>query len=318
MAEKKTIVVLGCGAIGGIYAAHLSQVAEVIGVDTNAEHAAAIARDGLRLTGASEIVAKFPVCTDAAALSGRHVDAVIVLVKSQATQAAFISLKLCLAGRPLLVTLQNGMGNVEVLEALCDWNIAQGVSVEGGRYLGPGEVEHLVHGGDTWLGPVRGSLGDVAWLGDLLNAAGMPTRLAADPRGAVWSKFIFNCVMNPIGAIVLGENRARYQVPEVATVIDQMFAECNAVAQAQGILLGFDPMHIVKSARSGVTPLTRHAGSMATDIAAGRETELEALTGYLVRKAHSLGVPVPVTETVYRLAKGVEYAARLKREGEKQ
>ena len=71
-------------------------------------------------------------------------------------------------------------------------------------------------------------------------------------------------------------------------------------------------MQIVKKIRSGELPLTKHAGSMAVDIAAGRETEIEAMTGYLVRKAHALSVPVPVTETVYRLAKGVEYAARVK------
>ncbi|MCX7153191.1 MAG: hypothetical protein NT115_11885 [Proteobacteria bacterium] len=153
----------------------------------------------------------------------------------------------------------------------------------------------------------------MAWLGALMNAAGMPTQVAADPRGAIWSKFIFNCVMNPVGAIVLGQNRARYEVAEVAALIDQMFEECGRVAAAQGIALSFDPMHIVKRTRSGEMALTSHAGSMAQDVAAGRETEIEAMTGYMVRKAKALGVAVPVTETVYRLAKGVEYAAWLKK-----
>jgi 2-dehydropantoate 2-reductase len=72
---------------------------------------------------------------------------------------------------------------------------------------------------------------------------------------------------------------------------------------------------LVKKIRSGESPLTKHAGSMAQDIEAGRETELEAMTGYIVRKAREIGVPVPVTESVYRMAKGVEYAARAKRAG---
>jgi 2-dehydropantoate 2-reductase len=71
----------------------------------------------------------------------------------------------------------------------------------------------------------------------------------------------------------------------------------------------------VKKFRAGEIPLSKHAGSMAQDIEAGRETELESMTGYIVRKAKELGVPVPVTETVYRMAKGVEYAAKAKREG---
>jgi 2-dehydropantoate 2-reductase len=110
----------------------------------------------------------------------------------------------------------------------------------------------------------------------------------------------------------MGENRARFEVPQVCELIDAMFAECMQVARAQGIEPAFDPMLLVRKIRAGEIPLTRHAGSMASDLAAGRETELEALTGYMVRSAHALGVQVPVTETVYRLAKGVEYAALLR------
>ena len=92
-----------------------------------------------------------------------------------------------------------------------------------------------------------------------------------------------------------------------------MAAECIRVAEAQGIKLEFDPMYLVKKIRSGQAPLTKHGGSMAQDIEAGRETELEAMTGYVVRKAEELRVPVP--ESVYRMAKGVEYAAKVKRKG---
>jgi 2-dehydropantoate 2-reductase len=140
--------------------------------------------------------------------------------------------------------------------------------------------------------------------------------VVADPRGAIWGKFIFNSVMNPIGAIVQGVNAARYNVPEMRSLVDDMAAECIRVAGALGIRLEFDPMYLVKKIREGRAPLTRHGGSMAQDIEAGRETELEAMTGYVVRKAKELGVPVPVTETVYRMAKGVEYAAKVKREGD--
>ena len=310
---KRTVLVLGCGAIGGIYAAYLARVAEVIALDANAAHVDAINRDGLKLSGRTEGTVSFPAYSDPASLPARPVDAVVILVKSQATVPAFSAVKPRLSGRALVVTLQNGMGNVEALESLCDWDIAQGVSTEAGRYLAPGMIEHFIRGEDAWLGPARGPLQSVGWLGELLNEAGLPTRVVADPRGAIWSKFIFNCVMNPIGAIVLGENRTRYEVPEVAQLIDAMFAECAQVAEAQGIALAFDPMHIVRKVRAGELPVTRHSGSMANDIAAGRETELEAMTGYLVRRAHALGVPVPITETVYRLAKGVEHAARLNR-----
>ena len=310
---KRKILVVGAGAIGGIYAAYAAKAADVTVLDTNAEHVAAIRDKGLEISGVASLVAKLEAFTSPAEMGSRRFDAVVILVKSQITALAFRGLKPYLEGRPLLVTFQNGMGNVEALEPLCDFDIAHGVSFEAGRYIGPGKIDHFIHGEDSWMGPARGPVESVQWLGDLWTGTGLPTGVAADPRGAIWGKFIFNCVMNPCGAVVLGENRARYEVAQMREVIDAMFAEGIAVAEAQGIKLPYDPMHLVKKTREGKAPLTRHAGSMAVDVANGRETEIEALTGYMVRKAKSLGVPAPVSETVYKIVKGVEYAAQLKR-----
>jgi len=313
--DHKHILVVGAGAIGGLYAAYLAKVAEVAALDTNQAHIEAIRRHGLALTGRTESVTKLAAFAHAAEMGKRSFDAVIFLVKSQATEAAFRSIHPVLEGRPVLVTFQNGMGNEDLLMGITDLDVAHGVSFEAARYEGPGRLHHLVHGEDSWLGPARGKVESVAWLGELMTRSGLPTRVVADPRGAIWGKFIFNSVMNPIGAIVLAENAARYDVPEMRALIDDMAAECIRVAEAQGIKLEFDPMYLVKKIREGKAPLTRHAGSMAQDIEAGRETELEAMTGYIVRKAKELGVPVPVTEAVYRMAKGVEYATKAKREG---
>jgi len=315
MAEHRRILVVGAGAIGGLYAAHLAKVADVTVLDTNRAHVEAIRQDGLKLTGCTESGTKLAAFASAAEMGKRRFDAVIILVKSQATGGAFDSIRPGLEGRPALVTFQNGMGNEELLMGLTDLDVAHGVSFEAARYDGPGRVHHLVHGEDSWLGPARGKVETIAWLGELMTKSGLPTRIVADPRGAIWGKFIFNSVMNPIGAIVQGVNAARYDVPEVRGLIDDMAAECVRVAEALGIRLEFDPMYLVKKTRVGESPLTKHAGSMAQDIEAGRETELEAMTGYVVRKARELGVPVPVTESVYRMAKGVEYAARAKRAG---
>lgn len=314
-AEGKRILIVGAGAIGGLYAACLAKVAGVAVLDTNRAHVEAIRRDGLKLTGCTESVTKLAAFAHAAEMRPRRFDAAIILVKSQATAAAFRAIEPVLEGRPVLVTFQNGMGNDELLMQLTDLDVAHGVSFEAARYDGPGRVHHLVHGEDSWLGPARGKVESIAWLGELMTKSGLPTRVVADPRGAIWGKFIFNSVMNPIGAIVQGVNAARYDVPEMRALIDDMAAECVGVAEALGIRLEFNPMYLVKKIRSGEAPLTKHAGSMAQDIEAGRETELEAMTGYVVGKAKELGVPVPVTESVYRMAKGVEYAARAKREG---
>lgn len=311
----KRILVVGAGAIGGLYAARLARVADAVVLDSNREHVDAIRRDGLTLSGSTRSVTRLQAFASAAEMGLQRFDAAIILVKSQATEAAFRSIEPLLEGRPLLVTFQNGMGNEERLMESSDLDVAHGVSFEAARYDGPGRVEHLVHGEESWLGPARGKVESVAWLGELMTKSGLPTKVVADPRGAIWGKFIFNSVMNPVGAIVQGVNAARYEVPEMRALIDDMAAECVRVAEVLGIRLEFDPMYLVKKFRSGEVPLSKHAGSMAQDLEAGRETELESMTGYVVRKAKELGVPVPVTESVYRMAKGVEYAARAKRAG---
>ena len=315
MTEHKRILVVGAGAIGGLYAAYLAKVADVVVLDTNRAHVDAIRRRGLTLTGMSDFVAKLAAFAHAAEMGSHYFDAVVFLVKSQATEAAFRSLHPVLESRPLLVTFQNGKGNEELLMRMSELDVAHGVSFEAARYEGPGHIHHLVHGEDSWLGPARGNVESITWLGELMTRSGLPTKVVADPRGAIWGKFIFNSVMNPIGAIVQGVNAARYDVPEMRALIDDMAAECIRVAEALGIKLEFDPMYLVKKFRSGEVPLSKHAGSMAQDLEAGRDTELESMTGYVVRKAKELGVPVPVTESVYRMAKGVEYAARAKRAG---
>jgi 2-dehydropantoate 2-reductase len=309
----RRILVVGAGAIGGLYAAYLARVAEVVALDTNRAHVEAIRRHGLRLTGLTDSVAKVAAFVHPAEMGSHTFDAVVFLVKSQATEAALHSIHPVLEGRPVLVTFQNGMGNEELLMRAGDLDVAHGVSFEAARYDGPGQIRHLVHGEESWLGPARGAVEDIAWLGELMTRSGLPTKVLADPRGAIWGKFIFNSVMNPIGAIVQGVNAARYDVPEMRALIDDMAAECTRVAEAMGIRLAFDPMYLVRKFRSGEIPLSKHAGSMAQDIEAGRETELESMTGYVVRKARELGVPVPVTESVYRMAKGVEYAVRSRR-----
>jgi 2-dehydropantoate 2-reductase len=177
-----------------------------------------------------------------------------------------------------------------------------------GRYIEPGAIESLIEG-KTWLGPVRGSVEDIKPLGDLLVAAGCPAEVVADPMGAVWSKFVFNCVMNPVGALMLGDNAARYDVPEVRALIDDMAAECTAVVRALGGTLAFPPMEFVEKVRAGEIPKSKHAGSMALDIERGAPTEIDELTGFIVREGERTGIPVPNCRAVYRLVKGLELAA---------
>lgn len=311
ISAKPHVLIVGCGAMGGLFAGHLSRVAHVVGLDTNEEHLAAIRSEGLRIVkGKEEWTARFDVTSNPGALAGRRFDAVLFMVKSGATGPAARSLSPVLQSMPVLITLQNGMGNAEVLtELTADAPVGRGVTMEAGRYRAPGVVEHLIHGQRTWIGPVRGALDAFYPFAEALTAGGLSADVIDDPMGAVWSKFLFNAVMNPVGALVGGYNPARYEVAEVRALIDDLAAEGTAVIEALGGRFAFDPMAFVKKVRSGEAPLSSHCGSMALDISRGAPTEIEELTGFLVREGDRLGVPVEACRAVYRLVKGLEFAA---------
>jgi 2-dehydropantoate 2-reductase len=303
------ILVVGCGAIGGLFAAALSSVADVCAFDTDADHVRAINDRGLRIGGSRPQTVRIAAADDPREFRDRTFDAVLFLVKSKLTAAALGSVRPVLSGKPVLATLQNGMGNAEVLLGVPGATVARGVTMNAGRYIGPGEVERLISG-KTWIGPARGTVDDLHPLAKLLNAGGMETDVIADPMGAVWSKFVFNCVMNPLGALMMGDNAARYDSPDMRKLIDDMAAECIAVVRALGGTFAFPPMEFVDKVRSGELPVSRHAGSMALDIARGAPTEIDELTGFIVHEADRLQVAVPNCKAVYRLMKGLEQAAR--------
>src|SRR5260370_13303570 len=156
MTGRRHILIVGAGAIGGLYAATLAKAADVAVLDTNRAHVEAIRQNGLELTGCTQSVTKLAAFASAAELGPRRFDAVIILVKSQATEAAFDSIRPGLEGRPALVTFQNGMGNEEVLMGLTDLDVAHGLSFEAARYAAPGRAHHLVHAGDPSPGPSPG------------------------------------------------------------------------------------------------------------------------------------------------------------------
>jgi 2-dehydropantoate 2-reductase len=309
MHDPPQILVVGCGAIGGLFASALAAVAKVTAYDTNAEHVRAINAQGLRVIGKNPRLARMVATDDAGMLKGASFDAIIFLIKSKATAGALAQLRALLAGNPLLVTLQNGMGNAELLLGVPGASVARGATMNAGRFVEPGCVENLIEG-KTWLGPVRGQVADIRPLVDLLNVAGMPTEIVVDPMGAVWSKFVFNCVMNPLGALMMGDNAARHDAPEMRALIDDMATECMAVVVKLGGSFAFPPMEFVAQIRAGAIPMSKHAGSMALDIARGAPTEIDELTGFVVREGERLNVPVPNCRAVYRLLKGLELAAQ--------
>lgn len=312
------VAVIGCGAIGSIYAAPLTKVTEVWAYDIDAEHVAAIAAHGLRLCGTQEMTAAVKATTDPAVLADVSLDFALVAVKSVDTRQAARDIAPYLRGVPV-VSMQNGLGNEEILAQELEGPVLRGVVAMPAERLGPGRVQQNAVG-RTYLGPFLGggdsraapaTLEHAEQIGNVMRQGGLAVTVLADMRGAVWAKLITNSTLGPL-RILLGMNPLELATsPQAEEIIASMMAEAGAVVEKLGVRLVFDPLYTLMRDRA----LNRapHRGSLSHDFDAGRPTEIDFLTGALVAAGKRLGVPMPTCETVYQLFKGRE-AARAKPE----
>src|SRR5579872_406056 len=305
---RARVLVIGAGAVGGIYAVRLGRAAEVELLDVRRDHVEAIRCRGLRLAvrtecEAGEFETRPAAAADPAGLSRGPFTHALVAVKGPETRAAVASVASRL-GSAVVLTVQNGLGNAETIAEVCDARICHGVTMNAGALTGPGEIVQKEIG-PTWLGPYRAAPADADRWGELLQQAGMEVHVLDDPRGAIWSKLIFNAAVNPL-PVLTGLPLSRvYAHPDTYALLRTLVDEGKAVARARGIALLHDPMAVIDAHRALGDAHTHH-GSMVQDVERGRPTEIETLTGALIAQADDAGIAVPAHRTVYRLIKAVE------------
>jgi 2-dehydropantoate 2-reductase len=299
------VAVVGCGAVGALFAANLAQLedVEVWAYDVWQEHVDAINRDGLRLSGAGEVVGRLRATTEPGELP--PCDFGIVATKSMhtgpavaATAHAFASGSVC--------SVQNGVGNEEAIAEHVE-RVIRGTTFPAGKIVEPGHVQWDVKG-DTTIGPFEprpAPMGAVEQLAEACTRAGMPTAAVADARGPQWRKLIFNAATNPIGALTGLTHGRVCEDPALRALVTALVDEGKAVAAAQGIELDEDPEELIDyAARPDVA--YDHKASMLQDVEARRETEIDFLNGGVVRFGREHGVPTPLNEAVTALIKGLE------------
>jgi 2-dehydropantoate 2-reductase len=304
------VCVVGCGAVGSLFAANLSQLddVEVWAYDLAREHVEAINRDGLRLSGAGEVVGRLRATSDAGELP--PCDFGIVATKAMHTGAAVGAVAAAFAGG-CVASVQNGIGNEEAIAEHVDL-VIRGTTFPAGRVLAPGQVQWDVKG-DTTLGPFEPSpapLAEIERLADACTRAGMPTRAVEDARGPQWRKLIFNAATNPIGALTGLTHGRVCERPELRRLVSALVDEGKAVAAAQAIELDADPEELIDHAAKPEVAYD-HKASMLQDVEARRETEIDYLNGGVVRFGQEHGVPTPLNAAVWALVKGLEQSWHL-------
>jgi 2-dehydropantoate 2-reductase len=298
------VCIVGCGAVGSLFAANLAQLddIEVWAYDLAQAHADAINRDGLRLSGAGEVVGRLRATSDAGELP--PCDFGIVATKAMHTESAVAETAHAFTDG-CVATLQNGIGNEETIAKYVE-RVIRGTTFPAGKILEPGHVQWDVKG-DTTLGPYdeRTPFEQVERLADACTRGGMPTQAVADARGPQWRKVIFNASTNPIGALTGLTHGRVCEDPPLRALVSRLVDEGKAVAGAQGIELDADPEALIDhAARKDVA--YGHKASMLQDVEARRQTEIDYLNGGIVRFGREHGIPTPTNETIWALVKGVE------------
>ena len=299
------VCVVGCGAVGSLFAANLAQLedVEVWAYDLAREHVDAINRDGLRLSGAGDVVGRLRATTDAADLP--QCEFGIVATKAMHTGPAIAATAHAFSGG-CVASVQNGIGNEEAIAEHVE-RVIRGTTFPAGKVIAPGHVQWDVKG-DTTLGPFEPQPApreEVERLAEACTRAGMPTHAVADARGPQWRKLIFNAATNPLGALTGLTHGRVCERPELRALATGLVDEGKAVAAAQGIELDADPEALIDhAARKDVA--YDHRASMLQDVEAQRQTEVDFLNGGIVRFGREHGVATPQNEAIRALVKGVE------------
>jgi 2-dehydropantoate 2-reductase len=298
------VCVVGGGVIGSLYAAHLARITAVSVLCRREDHARALNERGLRVSGRHDFTATLRAATEPAELP--EADLAIVATKTTELEAAASRLEGHWPGAAVM-TVQNGLGAEEIVGRHGDWTLISAVTFMSGTRHADTHVEYILDT-ETWLGPYAGAPQSVVEeTAALLVQSGLKARAFTDLRPAQWSKLIFNSTVNSVAALTglpHDPHFAERDRPEqLGHLVYELIEEGKRVAATAGVELHEDPweMNVLATQRG-----SRHYPSMLEDVEAQRPTEVDQITGALVREAERLGVDVPLQTAMYRLVKARE------------
>jgi 2-dehydropantoate 2-reductase len=300
----RSVCVAGAGSIGGLFAGFLGQVCDVSVLTRRAEQAEALERDGMRISGRADIVSPVRASTDPADLPEPD----LVIVASKGTDLDALGSRLEGSfGDAIVMTAQNGIGAEAIVGRHGDWPLVSSVTFMSGTRHSDTHVEYVLDTA-TWLGPYRDvDHATCEEIAELLRSSGLKAEAFADLRPAQWSKLIFNATVNAVAALTGLPHEPRFAARELPSdlghLVHDLVDEGKAVAAAAGVELGDDPweMNVLATQRGSA-----HYPSMLEDVEAHRQTEVDLITGALVREAERHGVSAPLHTAMYRLVRAKE------------
>jgi len=305
----RKVAVVGAGAVGSFYGAMLARAGHAVVLIGRPAHVDAIRRDGLRLemAGKSESLT-IDASSEIAAAHGA--DLVLVSVKSSDTEAVARELAPALARDAVVVSLQNGVENADVIARHVAATVVPAVVYVATAMPAPGIVRH--HGrGDLVVGPrTRAAARDPALAGRLeaiasfFATAGVAVKVSADVVAELWSKLMVNCAYNAISALAQSSYGEMVALAPIRELQRTVVGEVVAVAAASGVEL---PLAAAVEAMERIAPaMPAQLSSTAQDVARGKPSEIDHLNGFVVRRGRELGIATPANQALHALVKLVE------------
>lgn len=286
--------IMGAGAVGCYFGGMLARAGHQVTLIGRGAHVQAIRQQGLRLdTQTFDETLHVSATTDVAAV--RDAQIVLFCVKSTDTVSAAAQIAPHLDPAAIVLSLQNGVENAELLKAALPQQVIAAVVYVATEMAGPGHLRH--HGrGELTIGASAAS----ERIATLFTAAGIPVQVSDNVVGAQWAKLIINCAYNAISAITQMPYGRLMQGEGIETLMQSVVDECRAVSDAAGIHVPGDSMQEV---RRIAQTMAGQFSSTAQDLARGKPNEIDHLNGYVCRQAQALGISTPVNHALTCLVK---------------
>ena len=305
------IAVVGAGAIGCYFGGMLARAGAKVTLIGRRAHVDAIKRDGLLLQSL-DFRQYIPVAATEHMSAVGDAGLVLFCVKSADTDDAARAMAPQLAADAVVLSLQNGVNNVERIRLHVEAPVIAGLVYAAAEMSAPGAVRHT-GGGNLVIGRLNALPGDqetdprlLAEIAALFTGAGIAVKISADIAAELWSKLVMNCAYNAISALSRAPYGRMVALPEIREIMRQTVDEVVQVARAKGIRL---PGDMVEAAFRLADAMPATLSSTAQDILKGKRTEIDHLNGYVVREGEALGIPTPANRTLNALVKLLELTA---------
>ncbi len=307
--DTQRILVAGAGALGLVFGGLLRRAGHAVTLLGRAAHGEAVAARGVRVEGlwGEHVATGFEWATDAPQLRGPF-DAILITVKAYDTRAIGAAVAPLLAANGVVISLQNGLGNVEALGAQVGYRVLAGRVIFGAEIVAPGQVRVTVYADPVLLGVWRQrdqlQLESVArsWA-DRFATAGIPSAYTDDIEAALWGKVLYNAALNPLGALLGVHYGALGDDANARAIMDAVIDEAFRVAVGEGVRLPWSSAAEYRAVfYDRLVPSTfDHRPSMLQDLERGRLTEIDAINGEVWKRGAAHGIVTPANELLTRL-----------------